>query len=441
MQNFFTPKTIAVIGASNHPSKVGYVIFNNLYKKFKVFPVNNHEDKILGEKVFKSVSEIPSTIDLAVISVPSPFVIEVIRECGKKGIKSIILITSGFKEVGNEKLELELFKVLEEYNIKCVGPNCLGVYDTHSELDSLFLPPSKLSRPKAGGISFVSQSGALGSAILDLLSSQDYGIAKFISYGNGTNLSETDYLEYLGKDKQTKVICMYVEGIKDGKRFMSVAKKINKPIIAIKGGISTRGAKAVMSHTGSLAGSFEIYKAAFKQSKVILADSVEEMFEIAKLFDKLSPPKGKKIQVITNGGGYGILTTDALEANKLTMSELSSSSKEFLKKNLPAMATVSNPIDLLGDATNSLYDITLKIVCNDNNIDIILLILLQQTPAIDENIVQVISKYSKVKPLIVISTGGNKTLAISHELEKNNIPVFQFPDKAVNALRKYLGFF
>ena len=234
---------------------------------------------------------------------------------------------------------------------------------------------------------------------------------------------------------------MYIEGIKDGKRFMTIPKNMNKPIIILKGGKFSKGAKAVMSHTGSLAGSFDIYKAAFKQSKIILADSVEDMFEIAKLFDQLIKPKGKNIQVITNGGGYGVLTTDALEENNLLMSELSNVSKEILKKNLPITATVSNPIDLIGDATNSRYDFTLQVVCNDKNVDIILVILLQQTPAIDDNIVSVISKYSKKKPLVVISTGGKQTQKITFGLESNKVPVFSFPDKAVIALKKYLEFY
>ncbi|MBI5797345.1 CoA-binding protein [Candidatus Woesearchaeota archaeon] len=441
MQDFFTPKSIAVIGASKEENKVGHIIFKNLYKTFKTFAVNLNTKEILGEKAYPSVKKIKEKIDLAIIAIPAEFVLQAVQQCGEHDIKHIIIVSSGFKEIGNERLEYELSKLLTKYNIKSIGPNCLGVFDAHSALDSLFLPQEKLTRPKAGGISFISQSGAVGSAVLDLLAGENVGFAKFISYGNGTNISETELLEYLGKDKQTKVICMYIEGVKEGKKFMDIAKKINKPIIVIKGGKTEQGAKAAMSHTGSLAGSYDIYKGAFKQSKIIIADSLDEMFHIAKLFEKLQTPKGKRIQVITNGGGYGILTIDALGLNNLQLAQMSSTSHAFLKHHVPKLVIISNPMDLVGDVTNERYGLALNICAKDKNIDILLVVVLHQTPLINKQITEVFRKVQGGKPIIVISTGGTTTKEISATLENINIPVFEFPEEAVHAIKKWLDYY
>jgi len=438
MQNFFTPKSIVIIGVSKDPKKVGHIIFKNLYKKFKVYPVHPNETTILGEKAYAHIENIPQHIDLAIIAIPAKSVIRAVRECGRKGIRHCIIVSSGFKEIGNNSLEYELAKALEEYNMKCVGPNCLGVFDAHSGLDSLFLPVKKLTRPKAGGISFISQSGAVGSAVLDLLADEHLGFAKFISYGNGTNVQEFDYLNYLGKDPQTKVICMYVEGIQEGRKFMDAAKKIKKPIILLKGGRSEHGAKATLSHTGSLAGSYEIYKAACEQSGIIVSESLEEVFDIAKLFEMLPKPKGKRVQVITNGGGYGILTIDECEAQKVHLAEMSFHTREFLKHHVPKIVTIANPIDLVGDTTNERYGLTLKMCVDDKKSDIIILIILHQTPLIDENIVEVVKKHTGKKPIIVISTGGKQTKILSKRFEEARIPVFTFPKDAVSAIKKWV---
>ncbi len=440
MQKFFNPKSIAVIGVSKDKNKVGHVIFKHLSEKFKTYPVNPHEKKILGHKVYKRVSDLPK-VDLAVIAIPAKSVIRTVESCGKKGIRNVIIISSGFKEIGNNRKEYELEKVLTKYKIKSIGPNCLGVFDAHSGLDTLFLPQKKLTRPKAGKISFISQSGAAGSAVLDLLASENFGFAKFISYGNGTNVSETDLLEYLGKDHQTKVICLYIEGIADGKRFMEVARKIKKPIIAVKGGKSKQGNKATLSHTGSLAGSYEIYKGAWKQSNIVVADSLQELFSIAKLFEKLPNPKNKNIQVITNGGGYGILTIDAIESLNLSLAKISNESRKYLEKHVPKIVTIDNPIDLVGDATNERYDTALKICVTDRNIGVIVLIILHQTPLIDEDIVNVLKKFRGRKPIILVSTGGEQTKLISKKIEKIGFPVFTFPEAAVSALKKWVDWY
>ncbi len=439
MKNFFQPRSIAVIGASKKAGKVGNVILKNLLSKYKgkIYPINNKDSKILNQKAYPSVLKVKDKIDLAVIAVPAKFVIPVVEQCGQKGIKNVVIISSGFKEIGNKDLEEQLKQTLTKYKIKCVGPNCLGVFDAHSKLDTLFLPENKLKRPKAGDIAFISQSGALASALLDLTASQGYGFSKFISYGNAVNIDESDYLEYLNQDKQTKVICLYIEGIKDGKKFLKTCKKITKPIIVIKGGQTEKTSEATLSHTGSLAGSYQIYQGAFKQSNLIQAESLEQMFHIAKLKELCPTPKGNKIQIITNGGGYGIVTADSIQSEGLQLATLSNSSKSKLKKAFSPLCTISNPIDLVGDADDNRYKLAINTCLKDNNNDLLLVILLPQTPLLTKDIVKAFPKNSK-KPIIVISTGAN-TQKLKQEFYERNIPVFDFPSKAVKAISKLLS--
>src|SRR3989338_5006365 len=297
LDNFFSAKTIAIIGVSRDSNKVGHVILRNFIDggyKGKIFVVNPNADWIINYKAYKSVVDIEEKVELAIIAVPAPLVPNVIVECAKKGIKDVIIVTSGFKEEGNYKLDKKLESLLKKYKIRCIGPNCLGCFDAHTKLDSLFLPRYRLSRPKEGGISFVCQSGAVGSAILDLATEQGYGFSKFISYGNAMNTDESDLIDYLGNDEKTKVICLYVEGIKDGKKFMRIASKVSKkkPIIAIKGGTTEQGARAIASHTGAIAGSAEIYNGAFRQCNVVIASTLGEMFRFAKILEKAIKPKG-----------------------------------------------------------------------------------------------------------------------------------------------------
>lgn len=445
LDNFFNAGSVAIIGVSRDPNKVGHVILRNFVDggfQGKIFVINPNADNILNHKAYKSVLEIEQKVDLAIISVPAALVPSAIIDCGKKKIKDVIIVSSGFKEEGNYKLDKKLELVLKKYKIRCIGPNCLGCFDAHTKLDSLFLPRYRLSRPKEGGISFICQSGAVGSAILDLATEHGYGFSKFISYGNAMNVDESDLIEYLGHDEKTKVICLYVEGIKDGKKFINVAKKVSKkkPIVAIKGGTTEQGAKAIMSHTGSLAGSADIYRGAFKQCNVIIADTLGDMFRFAKILEKCIKPRGKRVQVITNGGGYGILSSDAIVKNNLEFAKLNKESLKLVKKlNLKT----ENPLDLLGDATTAKYKAVLDIAMNDTNVDIILLIALYQTPLITTDIVDVIIEANdlKKKPIIVVSTGGEFTELLKKNVEANNVPCYTFPEEAVEAIKKLVEYY
>ncbi|MBW3015115.1 CoA-binding protein [Candidatus Woesearchaeota archaeon] len=448
LDNFFYAKSIAVIGVSKEPTKIGHVIFKNFIDadyNGELYPVNPGADFILNHRCYKSVLDIKDNVDLGIVAVPAKFVLKVVEQCGKRRIKDLIIITAGFEEIGNHKLKKDLDKLLKRYKIRVIGPNCLGTYNGDNNFDSLFLPRSRLKRPEKGSISFVSQSGALGSAILDLAAKEGYGIAKFISYGNAININEADIIEYLGEDEQTKVICLYIEGAKDGKRFLEVCRKVSKkkPIVAVKGGITKAGSKAAMSHTGSLAGSAEIYNGVFKQAGIIRADTLEDLFNYARVLDNCIKPKGNRVQIITNGGGYGIVSADALSRYNLRAAQLSGSSVVELKKRFPELVIVKNPMDLIGDADTERYKDAIEACMKDKNIDIIYLVILYQTPLITPDIIDIVSEYKDLgkKPIIVVSTGSEFTEVLRKGLEEAGVPCFEFPDNAMKAIGKLVEYY
>lgn len=447
LDGFFKAENIALIGASHEINKIGNILFKNLVKNKTVFPVNPNVDIIMNRHSFKSVLEIEEKIDLAVIAVRPEFVPDVVEQCGKKKIKNVLIISSGFSEVGNEKLNENLKSKLEKYGIKCIGPNCLGIYDSYSELDAIFLTQQRLKRPEQGRISFISQSGALGGALLASMSEKRIGISKFISYGNALNLNECDFLEYLRDDPETKIICLYAEQIKDGKRFLEVAKSVTriKPLVVLKGGMTEQGNKATLSHTGSLAGDFRIYSGIFKQVNAIQVENLEDLFSVASLFEKFSElkekMKGKKIQVITNGGGYGIICSDNLSKNNMELSELSASTKQKIKKFMPSFANIGNPLDLMGDVTNERYKLALDACLDDPDVDLILLVVLYQTPLIDENVSDIISQASNMnkKPIIVVTNSNSYGEEnIKESLEDKGVICFEYPEDAIRSLKKFL---
>ncbi|MFA5141518.1 MAG: CoA-binding protein [Candidatus Woesearchaeota archaeon] len=442
LDKFFKAKTVAVIGVSENPSKVGHVIFRNFIEEGfsgKVYPVNPNLESILGYTCYKSVLDIPGEVELGIVAIPAKIILSTIKECGKKGIHDLVIITSGFDEIGNHSLAADMKKLLDQYKIRVIGPNCLGVYDAHTKLDSLFLPADRLQRPSAGGISFVCQSGAAGSALLDLAAYENYGFAKFISYGNAVNVNETDIIEYLGNDPDTKVICLYVEGVKAGRRFIDVCQKVSlkKPIVAIKGGVSEAGAAAAMSHTGSLAGSAAVYEGVFKQAGVLQVPFLRDMFSYARILETSVKPAGKRIQIITNGGGYGILCTDAIERYGLEMAHMDAKTQAELKKHFSELVIVNNPIDLIGDADNERYRLSITAALNDKNVDIVLVVLLFQTPLITSEIVSIVSELTErqKKPIVTISTGGDYTRELQEKLSRKGVPTFTFPNEAVKAIK------
>jgi acetyl coenzyme A synthetase (ADP forming)-like protein len=439
IEKFFSPSSVAIIGASHTKGKIGYAIAENFVResfKGRVYAVNPDTTPIIGLPTYKNVLEIPDKIDLAVIVVPAVFVTKVLKECVKKKIPSVVIISSGFSEIGKqgEKLEQELKNILKKSKVNVIGPNCVGVYDSTSKVDTLFLSLDRLKRPKQGSIAFVSQSGAVGSTILDWLAAEGVGISKFISYGNGVDVNETSLIEYLAKDEKTKVIALYLEGIKtDGKEFMKVAKQVSKkkPIVVLKAGKTSKGSQAVASHTGSLAGSERIFAAVFKQTGIIEAQNWEELVDFSKALAMQPLPKGDRLAIVTNGGGYGVLATDEAERLNLELPELSSRLKKSLQKKLPSYVSFHNPLDITGDATTERYQTALEEILQ-KEFDGAIVITLMQVPTLDSKITDMIISMKKFgKPLLGCMTGSEFTEKAEKNLENNGIPVYQTPERAV----------
>jgi acetyl coenzyme A synthetase (ADP forming)-like protein len=446
LESVFNPGSIAVIGASREPNKIGHVIVKNFVDggfAGKVYPINPNAEEILGLRSYRSVLEIKEKVDSAAIAVPAAAVAGVLEECGKKGIKGVVLITGGFSEVGNKEGEAKIAEIANRYGMALIGPNCMGVITPASRVDSVFLPIYKLGRPRVGGISFISQSGAVGGCIVDLAARAGIGMSKFVSYGNASVVDECDLLEYLAADKETEIIVAYLEGVRDGRKFLETTKKITrkKPIVVLKAGRSVAGAAAAQSHTGSLAGSSEAYKAAFKQSGVIEAATLEQLFDFAKIFDQVLPCGGR-VGIITNGGGMGVLATDSLEDEGLSLAALSDDSKKLLRASLPQYANVRNPLDLIGDADSHRYEIALNAMLKDEGVDIILLVILFQTAGIDSSVVNIAIRASdqKKKPIVAVCTGGEYTEMHKRILESYGIPTYASPSSAMRSISRFLKY-
>lgn len=443
-----SPRSVAVIGASEIPNKVGHAIMQNYIDvgfQGPLYPVNiNAQEKIMGFPAFKSILDIKKPIDLAVVSIPAEFVIETIKQCKKAGVKGLVIVTSGFAEVGNQKLENELVATLRKARMPAIGPNCLGVMDPRSRNDTLFLPTFKIDRPKIGSVSFASQSGSVGSSILDLISGEGFGLSKFISYGNASVVDEVDVLNYLAHDKDTKVIIYYMEGVKRGKAFIQTAKEATKlkPVVIIKGGVTEQGAGAAHSHTAALAGSREAYDAVFEQYGFVAGNDIDDLINFAKIFDTQPLTTGKRIAVLTNGGGHGVLATDAIYQNGLKLAELSKSSQKDLRAAMPPIVNIRMPLDMSGEANAESYSRALEILNKDPEVDAFMVITLFQTPGADESLVSSLIKFSerKTKPVIAVSTGGTYTRSHVSLLESSGVPVYASPfaaAKALAALIKY----
>ena len=449
LEQFFNPQSVAIIGASHTPGKVGYAIVENFVNngyRGSVYPVNPNTESIMGLKVYASVKEIPEPVELAVVAVRADVVPSMLKQCAKQKIKNIIIVSGGFSESGTagKKLEDECKKIIAKSKLRVIGPNCVGVYDSTTAVDTIFLSRSRLDRPTAGSISLVIQSGAVGSSLIDWLAERNIGISKFVSYGNGADVNEVDALEYLADDEKTKVIVMYLEGIKsDGKKFVDVLKKITKkkPVIVLKAGKTDKGTQAVVSHTGSLAGSAKIYSGVFKQTGVIEAANLQEVFDFARAFQQ-PLPAGNKVAIITNGGGFGVLATDECTIQGLQLPAPSKKNKNKLQKKFPAHVIISNPMDLTGDSTVDGYRTVIEECMQSKEYDGIIAIILFQVPTLRTEITDVVVEMSKKynKPILCCSVGGRFTKKIAAKIEAGNVPVYSTPEaaaKSFGAMVKY----
>lgn len=445
LTKMFYPESVAVIGASAHEGKVGNAVFKNLlYFGYKgvVYPINPRSRSILGVRAYPSVKEVGEQIELAVVIVPAGIVPDVLEQCGECGIMNAVVISAGFSEVGGEGIELEdrLKEVARKHRINLLGPNCLGVINTDPEI-RLNASFARIT-PAEGSIAFLSQSGALQTAVLDYAKVEGIGFSKFVGLGNKAILNENDILCYLAQDRQTEVVCMYVEDLSEGKSFIRIARAMTcevskpKPILAMKSGRSPAGARAAASHTGSLAGTDEVYDAIFKQSGVLRVDTVEQLFDYAVAFAHQPLPSGKRVGIVTNAGGPGIIVTDACSRLGLQIPTLQESTKEKLRLSLPPAASVHNPVDVLGDAQHDRYDTALRAVLNDDNVDGVIVILTPQYMTDIEEIANVVASAEKETPKPVLATFmGLYDVSRGVEiLKERGVPHYRFPEGAVHAL-------
>jgi acetyltransferase len=434
----FAPKSVAVIGATENPGSVGRTILENLIKgnfPGKLFPVNPKRDTVLDVKAYPSIAAVPETPDLAIIITPPPTVPGIIRDCGAKGVKGVVIISAGFKEIGAPGVELER-QVLEEARkagIRIVGPNCLGVMVPSAKFNGTFA--ADMARP--GSVGFISQSGALCTAILDWSLKENVGFSAFVSLGSMLDVSWGDLIQYLGDDPQTKSIVMYMESIGDAQAFLSAAREValTKPIIVIKPGRTEAAAKAAASHTGSLTGSDEVLQAAFQRVGVLRVEQISELFDMAEVLAKQPRPKGPRLCIVTNAGGPGVLATDALIGAGAQLADLSKETMEAFNKILPPTWSHNNPVDIIGDAKPELYAKALEIASKDPNTDGMMVILTPQAMTDPTATAECLKPYANIpnKPVIASWMGADMVSKGEDILNAASIPTFKYPDRAARS--------
>lgn len=440
LTSFFNPKSVAIIGASKSPGKIGNVIVKNIISSGypgKIFPVNPKEADIEGLTCYPSVDKTPEPADLAVVSVPADRALEVAQTCGKSGVHNLVVITAGFKETGKEGLELErrLVETCREYKMRMLGPNCVGLMDTHVPINASFAA----GFPLKGEIAFISQSGAMVLSILDWSYQVGLGFSKFISLGNKADLTESHFIEDAAEDPYTKVILCYIEDVENGPHFLEVARRASrkKPIIILKSGTSQAGAQAASSHTGALAGSDLAYETAFRQCGVIRARSMPELFDLAIAFANQPVPKGERVAVVTNSGGPGIVATDTVELKNLKMARFTKETVEELRGYLPAESNIYNPVDVLGDAKADRYRFSLEKVMADPGVDSAVVLVCPAgvtEPVETARAMLEMKKAHPEKPLFAAYMGGEKLAEGTKILGEARIPCFTFPEPAISSI-------
>jgi acetyltransferase len=435
MKRIFNPKSIALIGASDEPGTVGSGLAKNILEgkdSRKTYFVNPKNEEVFGVKCFKSILEIKGRIDLVVIAVPMHIVKSIILECSEKKVGGIVIISAGFKESGNLKEEEEIRDIVRKYKIPLIGPNCLGVLNPLVNLNASFAPLT----PKKGNIAFLSQSGALLDSVID---KNELGFSKIVSYGNEADLDLSDFIDYLKTDEETRVIAIYFEGIKDGRKFMRIASEVSKikSIVAIKSGRSNKGREAAATHTGSLAGDYNVYQTAMKQSGVILVDTMEELFDISLALSSL-PKCENGIGIVTNGGGLGVLTVDYCSEIGIEMPNLDKATVSLLEKDksMERVVNKSNPLDLLGDALSDRYAAGIEALLRQKNINGLIVISTPQLMTEHEKnakiIVELRNKYP-TKPIVCCFLGGQSVEQAIKYLELNGIPNYTDVKRAVKS--------
>jgi len=441
LQSFFNPQSVAIVGASRQKGKVGYEILVNMVNsgyEGRIFPVNRSADTIEGLKCYPDLEAIGETPELVIVIVPAKFVLDVMEQCVKVGTKAVIIITAGFKEVGAEgkKLEEEVVRVARRGQIRVIGPNCLGVIVTATKLNASFGG----DLPAAGSTGYLSQSGALLAAILDMAKANGIGFSSLFSIGNKADVDELDLIEALAKDPNTKVIAGYLESIGDGNAFVRAAEQISheKPILLMKSGGTAAGAKAASSHTGSLAGSETAYECMFARAGIIRCESITQQFDFAQAFANQPLPKGPSVAILTNAGGAGIMAADAVERLGLTFANPSQETIDKLAANLPAAANFENPFDVLGDALADRYEYALDVILDDPNVDAVLVLLTPQAMTEAGPTAEAIVRKAREKPdkpILACFMGAEKVADGVKVFREANIPQYESPESAVATIR------
>ena len=445
LEPFFNPKTVAVVGASARKTSVGGVIFRNFLKpafKGAVYPINPRATDVLDVPSYERVSLVPDPIDLTVIAVPAGIVPNIMKDCEEKGVRAVIIISGGFREIGAEGayLEEQVVDIAKRGGIRIIGPNCVGIYDTNTGVDTTFLPASRMGRPGKGYISFISQSGAFAAAVLDMNAQSGLGVSRVVSFGNKADVNEIDLIQYLGNDPETHVIVEYLEGLtpSTGSSYLQTAKVVTqkKPIIVVKAGRSQRGSTAAASHTGALAGDARLYDFAFHQAGILPAQDFEDGFEMAKSLASQPPAKGNRVLIVTDAGGAGVMTVDACEALGLIVPEPPEKEKQILRESFPSYCSVHNPIDLTGDTDAGRYQLAFDLLLGTSHYDAAIAIVMMQVPLLNldivDRLVAVVRKYKK--PMIALTAGGRFTMQGARLLEERGIPAFPTPARAAKAL-------
>jgi len=439
LDKIFKPKVVAILGASDTEGSVGHAVTANFVRgvfEGKSYLVNNHKSEILGVKTYPTIAAVPETVDLAIIATPAKTVCGLVDECGNAGVKGVVILSAGFKETGpaGKALEDEILVVAAKHGIRIVGPNCLGIIRPATRLNGTFL--SKV--PKPGTVAFLSQSGALGSAILDTAIHENIGFSTFVSVGSMIDVDFGDLIDYFGSDPHTRSILMYIEGVTNARRFMSAARHFarSKPIVVVKAGRFRESARAVASHTGSLSGEDAIYDAAFKRAGIVRVEEIADLFNAAEVLSTQPLPNGPRLAIITNAGGPGIMTTDALLARGGKLAELSPKTMERLNAALPSFWSHGNPVDLIGDAGPDRYRVALEACLDDENVDGILILLTAQAMinplAVAENVVEVLQARSYQNKTILASfMGRSRVTEANAYFAGHNIPTYSSPEEAV----------
>ncbi|KAF5434926.1 acetyltransferase [Candidatus Methanophagaceae archaeon] len=439
IENMLNPKSVALIGATDREGTIGRQLTKNLLlgkDMRKVYAVNPNRETVLGLKCFPSITEVPEHIDLAVIATPAKTVPEIVNECGQSGVDGAVIISAGFREIGEEgeRLEDEINQFQEKHGLRILGPNCLGFVRPHAGLNATFLR----NNPKPGEIAFISQSGALGTAILDWAVSTHVGFSMFASLGSMLNIDFGDLIDYLGRDPYTRSIVIYMEGVGSARKFISATKGFarTKPIIVLKPGKYLESAKAARSHTGALAGNYEVYAAAFKRGGAVHVDEIENLFNCASVLDSRYLPAGPRLAIISNGGGPGVMATDSVIDNGGEIVELSDELKMTLGKFLPPYWSNGNPIDLLGDADVERYDKTIRACIHDPEVDGIIVIYTPQGTAQPRDLAKKVIKIAEKKliPILTVWMGEKEVEGARKLFYAHNIPRFQLQKKLLELI-------